>query len=211
MSATRLLVLGMVRSFGPAHGYQVRRELLSWGADTWANVKPGSIYHALRQLLKGGMLRSAGVEESGEGPERALFEVTAAGEEEFFRLLQEALSDAEAKPEYFGAAITFMTALPRSRALGLLRFRLEGLEKARRTAESLLGTEVMGYKPAHVYELFRSWVVAAEANEAFTRELIERLEGGAYSMAGEGGRAFGEPAAAPRGPGGVPGERRETG
>ena len=47
MSATRLLVLGVVRMFGRAHGYQVRRELLTWSADEWANVQPGSIYHAL--------------------------------------------------------------------------------------------------------------------------------------------------------------------
>lgn len=35
MSATRLLVLGGVRRSGRAHGYTVRRELLSWGSDEW--------------------------------------------------------------------------------------------------------------------------------------------------------------------------------
>ena len=48
MSVTRLLVLGAVRIFQPAHGYLVRRELLSWRVEEWANVQPGSIYHALR-------------------------------------------------------------------------------------------------------------------------------------------------------------------
>lgn len=50
MSATRLLVLGVVRMYGRAHGYQVRRELLSWSADKWADVQPGSIHHALNLL-----------------------------------------------------------------------------------------------------------------------------------------------------------------
>jgi hypothetical protein len=36
VSATRLLVLGAVRIFQPAHGYLVRRELLSWGVENWA-------------------------------------------------------------------------------------------------------------------------------------------------------------------------------
>ncbi|OLT29722.1 hypothetical protein BJF83_10045 [Nocardiopsis sp. CNR-923] len=35
MSATRLLVLGVVRMHGRAHGYRVGRELMSWGADAW--------------------------------------------------------------------------------------------------------------------------------------------------------------------------------
>ena len=38
MSATRLLVLGVVRIFQPVHGYFVRRELLSWRAESWAAI-----------------------------------------------------------------------------------------------------------------------------------------------------------------------------
>jgi hypothetical protein len=40
VTATRLLVLGAVHGLGHAHGYQVRRELLSWRADAWAKVAP---------------------------------------------------------------------------------------------------------------------------------------------------------------------------
>ncbi|OLB73567.1 MAG: hypothetical protein AUI14_25850 [Actinobacteria bacterium 13_2_20CM_2_71_6] len=35
-----MLILGVVRLFQPVHGYDVRRELLSWHADEWANVAP---------------------------------------------------------------------------------------------------------------------------------------------------------------------------
>jgi DNA-binding PadR family transcriptional regulator len=48
MSTTRLLVLGVMRLFQPVHGYDVRPELLSWGADQWANVAPGSVYGAIK-------------------------------------------------------------------------------------------------------------------------------------------------------------------
>ncbi|GAA4909108.1 PadR family transcriptional regulator [Streptomonospora salina] len=194
MSATRLLVLGVVRASGRAHGYQVRRELLTWGAEQWASVKPGSVYHALRQLLKGGMLRGAGVEESGEGPERTVFELTGSGEEEFVRLLSKALSDASAKPEFFGAGITFLPCQSRRRVIRLLRSRLAGLEDEQASLRSLLAEDAAPpAKPEHVWELFRSWVVAGDAAVSFTRELIERLENGAYTMAGEGAAVFGEP------------------
>ncbi|WP_017596018.1 PadR family transcriptional regulator [Nocardiopsis potens] len=195
MSATRLLVLGVVRSWGRAHGYQVRRELLSWGVEQWASVKPGSIYHALRQLLKTGALRTAGVEESGEGPERTLFEVTEAGEDEFRRLVARALSDGGAKPEVFGAGLVFMTCLPREQVVPLLEHRLHELEAELRSSESLLAPEVLGYKPAHVAELFQWWARSAEASVRFNRELLDRVRGGAYTMAGEPGAAFGEPPA----------------
>ena len=52
VSATRLLVLGVVRGSGHMHGYRVGADLLSWGAGEWANVKWGSIYRALRAPRK---------------------------------------------------------------------------------------------------------------------------------------------------------------
>ena len=75
MTATRLLVLGVVRMYGQAHGYQVRRELLNWAADQWASVQPGSIYHALKKLAKDGLLFEVGVEE-GAGPDRMSYRLT---------------------------------------------------------------------------------------------------------------------------------------
>jgi len=67
LSATRLLVLGVVRMYGRAHGYQVRRELLTWSADKWANVQPGSIYPALKKMTAEELLEQVDVE-PGEGP-----------------------------------------------------------------------------------------------------------------------------------------------
>lgn len=67
MSATRMLVLGVVELVGEAHGYVVRRELKSWAADKWANVQPGSIYHALKSLVKDGLLEPVGSRCSSAG------------------------------------------------------------------------------------------------------------------------------------------------
>src|SRR3954462_485143 len=52
MSATRLLVLGAIRIMQPVHGYEVRRELVSWRLEETTNVRPGSIYGAMRTLEK---------------------------------------------------------------------------------------------------------------------------------------------------------------
>ena len=68
MSATRLLVLGAVRIFQPAHGYLVRRELLSWDVENWAAINPGSIYNMLRTLTRDGLLAEVDTADAGQGP-----------------------------------------------------------------------------------------------------------------------------------------------
>lgn len=190
MSATRLLVLGVVRLYGQAHGYQVRRELSTWNAETWANVKPGSIYHALKQLTKTAMVRSVGVESGDQGPERTSYELTEDGETEFGRLLREALSNPEVKPEMWGAGITFFPCLDRARAVTLLRYRVANLEACRQSLTGFSGSESPLGKPAHVAELFHWWVAEYTAAIEFSQALIARLESGAYTMADDAGDAF---------------------
>src|SRR4051794_20092565 len=90
MSATRLLVLGAIRTMQPVHGYVVRRELVSWRLEETTNVKPGSIYGAIRTLVKDGCV--AVHERSGgdERPERTTYVLTGEGEKEFQLMLRAA-------------------------------------------------------------------------------------------------------------------------
>ncbi|MCW2902162.1 MAG: transcriptional regulator PadR family protein [Streptosporangiaceae bacterium] len=180
MSATRLLVLGALRSLGPAHGYQIRGELLSWGAHEWAKVNPGSIYHALKQLTKDGLLRSHEVRESDAGPPRTDYELTSKGEIEFFRLLTESLTTVDQRQDMLWAALGFLTELPRAKAIALLEQRLAGLEQWGATVRPHLGAWDQSLQ-----ELVGLWVHSAETGAEWTRGLIERLEGGAHAMAGE--------------------------
>lgn len=125
MSAIRLLVLGAVRQHGRAHGYQVRADLEFWGAHEWSNTKPGSIYHALKQMAKQGVLLAHEVAPSAAGgPPRTEYELTGAGRAEYFKLLREALSSADQKADVLASALGFMVDLPRAEALALLRERL---------------------------------------------------------------------------------------
>ena len=128
MSTIRLLVLGAVRQHGRAHGYQVRSDLEYWGAHEWSNAKPGSIYHALKQMAKQGVLLAHEVAPSTVGgPPRTEYELTEAGREEYFRLLREALSSYDQKTDVMSAALGFMVDLPRAEVVALLRERLAKL------------------------------------------------------------------------------------
>jgi DNA-binding PadR family transcriptional regulator len=181
VSATRLLVLGIVRGYGRAHGYRVGHDLLSWGADEWANVKWGSIYHALRRLTADGHLL-----DHDDVPGRTDYEITERGEAEFQRLLRDALRRPNPRPDLIGAALAMLPSLPRADAIALLRERLSALEARRDKAQA----QVDGWaEPPHVRELFGLWQHTAATDAEWTRGLIERLVAGAYLLAGEPGSA----------------------
>jgi DNA-binding PadR family transcriptional regulator len=177
MSATRLLVLGVVRGYGRAHGYLIGNDLMSWGADNWANVKWGSIYHALKQGVKAGFLH-----EDWAVPGRTDYELTEKGEFEFKRLLADALRKPEPRPDMLAAGLAMLPALTRAEAISLLEVRMAAVEAIRAEADDQLA----GWQePPHVRELYRLRVTNAADDLAWTRGLIERLERGMYAMAGD--------------------------
>ncbi|WP_338678340.1 PadR family transcriptional regulator [Streptomyces sp. SCSIO 30461] len=187
MSAIRLLVLGAVRQHGRAHGYQVRNDLEYWGAHEWSNAKPGSIYHALKQMAKQGLLLVHEIAPStAGGPPRTEYEITEPGTVEYFALLREALTAHDQKPDMLAAALGFIVDLERREAVALLRERVRGIEEWR---ASVTGYYLPPEGPGglgHIGEIMNMWLHSADAGARWTRGLIERIEGGAYCFAGEG-------------------------
>ncbi|MEU4130677.1 PadR family transcriptional regulator [Streptomyces wuyuanensis] len=187
MSAIRLLVLGAVRQHGRAHGYQVRNDLEFWGAHEWSNAKPGSIYHALKQMAKQGLLHAHEVAPStAGGPPRTEYELTDSGNEEYFSLLREALTSYDQKMDVLSAGIGFIVDLDRREAVELLRERVRGLEEWRSSVTEYYTPEEGPESLGHIGEIMNFWVHSADAGAQWTRGLIERIEGGAYTFAGEG-------------------------
>ncbi|PDP86295.1 transcriptional regulator [Glycomyces fuscus] len=191
MSAIRLLVLGAVRLRGRAHGYQVRGDLEFWGAHEWSNAKPGSIYHALKQMARQGLLRAHEIAPStAGGPPRTEYEITGEGDREYFALLRRAVSSYNERLDVLSAGLGFIVDLPRREAVDLLRRRAEGLEEWRGGVVAHYAPEEGPGQMGHIGEIMDMWVHSAESDAAWTRALIRRIEGGAYSFAGEGGRPY---------------------
>jgi DNA-binding PadR family transcriptional regulator len=178
VSAIRLLVLGAIRERGRAHGYQVRSDLESWGAHEWSTAKPGSIYHALRQLTKQELLCPHKVTPStAGGPPRVEYELTPAGEAEFLRLLRAALAGHDQKIDELTAGVGFLDRLPRQEAITLLQQRLEALdgwraEVARHWTPD--GDDTRDWEPTT--EIMRLWTNFSASGAEWTRSLIARLE-----------------------------------
>jgi DNA-binding PadR family transcriptional regulator len=192
------LVLGVVRMHGTAHGYQVRRELLTWSADKWANVAPGSIYHALKKMESERLLEVVSTEAHPAGPDRTAYRLTHDGETEFRLLLEKYLADSDDSAQgshRLAAAVVFLPALPRAKALSLLKHRLTQVTGHLATAQDMVDNGTSWGQPEHVEELYHLWVNTIAAQEVWLRGLLERLEAGKYVMADDEGDSFGAPPA----------------
>jgi DNA-binding PadR family transcriptional regulator len=177
MSATRLLVLGVVRLLQPVHGYDVRRMLLSWHADEWGNVNPGSIYHALKAATQDGQLRVVSPPRRNSRPGKTAYELTEWGETDLFMLLRQSLAQVTGSPLPLRAGLCFFTWLDRDELVSTFRNRAAQLTAA---ADSTRFVIEGGVKPRHVVEHFHldRWQAFAEAQWAL--EFVERLERGDY-------------------------------
>ncbi|WP_219507839.1 PadR family transcriptional regulator [Nonomuraea ceibae] len=172
MSATRLLVLGVVRLHGQAHGYLVGSELESWEAGQWAGLRSGSIYHALRQLAKEGLLDTSEVH---EWPGRVDYAINAKGEAQFLELLTNALKVPDRRPELLNAALVLLPALPEEEAIALLKERVLALEEER--AQIMVAAQEHK-RPRNVTALFALRAAQAASEAAWIRDLIGRWERG---------------------------------
>jgi hypothetical protein len=185
---------------GSAHGYQVRQTLLSWAADKWANVKPGSIYHALKKMAADGLLEPVQAGESDLGPDRVVYRITPRGEGDFFYLMNDSLGHIERGPSMLNAALPFITTLDRATLLFLLKARIQQTQGQAETTRYLMDhTVASNYeelgKPPHISEMFRYWYATTNGELQWLRELVDRVEAGEYEFADENPAAFGSPPA----------------
>ncbi len=192
MSATRLLVLGVIRIMQPVHGYDVRRELLTWRIEATTNVKPGSIYSAIRTLERDGCIAVHSRESEDSRPERTSYVLTSAGETEFQLLLRQSWWQVDQPAEPLIPALSMMLFMPREELLGALQSRagqisgqLRGVAFVRETIRDG-DTGADGGIPEHVREILDFMTARGRAELEWTRGLAKRLKAGAYRFSDEG-------------------------
>jgi DNA-binding PadR family transcriptional regulator len=194
MSATRLLVLGVIRIQQPVHGYDVRRELLTWRLEENTNVKPGSIYGAIRTLERDGCIAVHSRESEESRPERTSYVLTMEGEREFQLLLRQSWWRYDTPAEPLIPALSMMPFMRRDELIGALQSRidamtahLKGLAFTRETIRDG-ATGAGGEIPEHVREIVDFLVARARSEQEWTKSLLRRVKAGAYTFADEGAR-----------------------
>lgn len=178
MSTTRLMILGLVNWMEPVHGYDVRRELLSWNADKWAKIQPGSIYHALKKMTEEGLLTEVATEQVGSRPERTTYAITPRGREAFESMLREEWWEINSPRDPFSAAFAFLPALPRKEAAAALRHRGRMLRVTVQGLQDMITTTDIT-KPIHVQWMFELWIARAEGEIGWCDRIADLVEAGA--------------------------------
>jgi DNA-binding PadR family transcriptional regulator len=176
MTPTRLMILGVLRSRQPTHGYEVRRELESWGAQDWANIAYGSIYHALSKMAEEGLLEPVDTGRVKGRPARTTYSVTERGEAEFQRLLREYWWEYKPVVDPFQMAIAFMDALPREELLTSLRSRVTLYRSAAERYEHSIRLKAMAGAPRHVAENLHLAAAQCEAAARWAEQAIAKVE-----------------------------------
>lgn len=182
-STTRLLVLGVVRLFQPVHGYEVRRELVTWRASEWASVNPGSIYNALKTLTRDGLLEVVGTDQIGGRPERTTYQLTTGGEDEFRNLLRSQWWTVGSLTDPLMAAVSFLSAVTRKEAIAALEHRITQIQGMARHAEFVIESHDGTESPFHVREMMRLMNARSLAEIAWAQQFLVRLRAGEYDTA----------------------------
>lgn len=182
-STTRLLVLGVVRLFQPVHGYEVRRELVTWRASEWASVNPGSIYNALKTLTRDGLIEVVGTDQIGGRPERTTYQLTVAGEDEFRNLLRSQWWTVGSLTDPLMAAVSFLSAVSRKEAIAALEHRITQIQGMARHAEFVIESHDGSESPYHVREMMRLMNARSLAEIGWAQAFLARLRDGEYATA----------------------------
>nr|WP_189180801.1 PadR family transcriptional regulator [Microbispora rosea] len=178
MSSTRVLILGVLLD-GPLHGYEVRKTLELWGAQHWANVAFGSIYHALGKMAQEGLLE---VVERGEdagrggGRGRTVYAITPEGRAEFDRRLREHWSEIMPIADPFLVALTFMDRLPKADLLAAVRERGERLREGFAMLERARHAKRAADAPRHVDECIALSAAEYRAQLEWLEQAAERID-----------------------------------
>jgi DNA-binding PadR family transcriptional regulator len=184
---TRMLVLGVVGIFEPANGYQIRRELLSWEVEQWADLKPGSVYSMLTTLTKQELLIRHDLPEGARSV--AVYRLSEAGRAQFRELVADGLGESRSMDRtVFKTALSFSPFLPREDVLRGLRDRLGGVSGMRADLldkiELNATTQII---PPHVAHSLVLDVALIDAEIRWLRDFVTMLEAGSLTFAGEAG------------------------
>jgi DNA-binding PadR family transcriptional regulator len=176
---TRLVILGLLRE-RPLHGYELKQTIEEHMGD-WTSIAFGSVYFALGKLSEEGFVEQVATEQEGGRPSRTIYQITAAGREEFLRLLRDVWGEVERHYYAIDVGLAFMESLPVEEVKSYLRRRVAELAAivdhvlAHRT-EQLASSEV----PRTAAAVFDHSLAHFRAELHWTQDLLAQVERGDY-------------------------------
>ncbi|MEV5960857.1 PadR family transcriptional regulator [Kribbella sp. NPDC051952] len=171
------LAFAVLGSLGerPMHPYEISTVLRARGKDQSIKLNYGSLYSVVAALQKHGFVEELETIREGNRPERTVYQITPAGQEEYADWLSELLGTPSREFHPLEAGLAYLPGLPPDRVVELLEHRLEAVD-----------TEIEQITAAHEHmasmEFPRLFWVESEfrlallqAESAYVHQLIEEI------------------------------------
>ncbi len=120
-----LYILGIIKRYGPQHGYQIKK-IISEQISDFTQIKLPVIYYHLEKMKDKGLLSPG---KDANKTDKTIYSITNKGEKEFKTHL-EAVFDFKYRPEFINDALFFfMDSLDESKMTEVFTQYIEKLEK----------------------------------------------------------------------------------
>ena len=162
----------------PMHPYEMVSTMRERGKHESIRLRYSSLYSVVGALEREGLVSPLETVREGRRPERTVYELTAAGREEFLTWLRELIGEPVKEYTQFAAGLSFMPALPPAEAVGLLKKRARLLEEEVEGMRSRMD----GVMERDLARLFlvesEHELILREAELSWVRELACEIEAG---------------------------------
>jgi DNA-binding PadR family transcriptional regulator len=171
------LAFAVLGSLGerPMHPYEISTVLRARGKDQSIKLNYGSLYSVVSALQKHGFVEELETIREGNRPERTVYQITAAGQEEYADWLSELLGTPSREFHPLEAGLAYLPGLPPDRVAELLEQRLKAvdteIDQITATHEHMASMEFP--RLFWVESEFRLALLQAES--AYVHQLIEEI------------------------------------
>ncbi len=158
------------------YGHQIRRTAEMINVEAWSDVRAGSLYHALHQLDREGLIEAVRTEQEGRLPARTIYAITPEGQVELGVLRERGLREISPPRDPFDVALWVAAGRDAPELEFVVRQRLEAIRlqlEAMVEERERLGGE--GAIPAVGLVLMRHGEARLEAELRWHEELLEAL------------------------------------
>jgi DNA-binding PadR family transcriptional regulator len=122
-------ILGILHR-GDFHPYEIKRRLNNALVECYTDVDVGTLYYAVRQLVKSGDIAPKTRQKVARGGERTIYRITSQGRKRFQELLLERFQEQGTVAQTIYPALLFLDLADLSAVAGVLRERLRQTESA---------------------------------------------------------------------------------
>ena len=175
-----LLILGVLHR-GDFHPYAIKQRLQNAMVECYTDVDVGTLYYAIRQLAKEGLIEAVNRERVSRGGMRTIYGITPRGRERFRHLLRERFTAQGTVADTLYSALLFLHLADMTEVAKMLQGKIEWQNQAldelalvrRRLGESApLGARYLMKHLQQQRQLDRRWL----------KELLAGVSGAAHPL-----------------------------